>query len=54
MNQEPSHQTAQGMDKNPSFVSYADMLKTPKEIEIQPDMPTKPEKLITLKKKTKQ
>lgn len=54
MNQETSQQTAQGIDKNPSFVSYADMLKTPKEIEVQPDTPTKPEKLITLKKKTAQ
>jgi hypothetical protein len=30
--------------------SYADMAKKPKPIEIQPEMPAKPERLIPLKK----
>lgn len=37
-----------------TYISYADMLKKPLQIEVQPQMPAKTEKLVTLKKKTTQ
>ena len=40
------------IDKNPKFVSYADILKRPKEIQPEVHVPKDPEKFIKLTKKS--
>lgn len=51
MNQ-PSEQSSQDIDKNSSFVSYADMLKKPKEVIAEALPPKDPEKFVKLTKKS--
>ena len=53
MNQ-PTGQNRQDIDidKNPKFVSYAEMLKRPKEIQPEVHVPKDPEKFIKLTKKS--
>lgn len=43
---------SQNIDKNPSFVSYADMLKKPKEVIAEALPPKDPEKFVKLTKKS--
>ena len=52
MNQENSQQTSQVIDKIPNFVSYADMLKKPKEIQPESHVQKDPEKFVKLTKKS--
>lgn len=40
------------IDKNPKFVSYADMLKRPKEKQSETHSPKDPEKFVKLTKKS--
>ena len=51
MNQ-PSEQSSQDIDKNHSFVSYADMLKKPKEKQSETHVPKNSEKFVKLTKKS--
>tara|TARA_A100001015_G_C14867037_1_gene662782 strand:- start:64 stop:225 length:162 start_codon:yes stop_codon:yes gene_type:complete len=52
MNQQTG-QSSQDIDKNPKFVSYADMLKRPKEKQPEAHPPKDPEKFVKLTKKSR-
>tara|TARA_B100000161_G_C33220509_1_gene268251 strand:+ start:81 stop:233 length:153 start_codon:yes stop_codon:yes gene_type:complete len=43
---------SQDIDKNPSFVSYADMVKKSKEVKTEVHIPKNPEKFVKLTKKS--